>query len=178
MDLSVFGIPLGAPFGIPECEKVAVGTLTVYQQPTAVCYERLGSQEAIQNRSAVENESILIRYPAAEAPAVMNGGMAVGVIKDRILQGVRFNTRGVEVQDQVLAALREKFGNPGSTVPKQVQNTLGSTYDVLDAKWTSREVEILFRGVTSRVDTGFLGISMKQAVAPQQPASKPAGDEP
>ena len=174
-DLAVFGIPLGAEFEITECEKAVVGNITVYQAATATCFERLGSQDTVRDTTRVENGSVLIRYPGTDAPTVMSGGTAVGLVRGRILQGIRFNTRGVDVQDQVLAALTEKFGKPGSVAPKQVQNTLGSTFDVFDARWALPQAEIVFRSVASRIDTGFLGIDLKQTGDPQPRA--PGGQE-
>ena len=161
-DMTVFGIPLGARLQIAECEKRIVGTTTVYSTATAVCFQRLGSQDAVQATKPIENESILIKFPVTEAPPVMSGGAAVGLVMDGNLEGVAFNTRGVDSQDQVLDVLTQKFGKPTSRVPKQVQNTLGANFDVLDARWTLPQVEILFRSVTSRVDTGLLNIDTRK----------------
>jgi hypothetical protein len=38
---------------------------------------------------------------------------------------------------------------------------------VFDARWALPQAEILFRSVASRVDTGFLGIELKQTDEPQ-----------
>lgn len=155
---NVFGIPLGSALQISECDKRLVGGLTMYAPGAATCFERLGVQEKLRATSPVEDDSILIRFAANEAPAVMSGGAAIGLVVGGKLEGLAFNTRGTDAQSPVMDALKQTFGEPTSIGPKQVQNSLGETFDTFDAAWALPQVEILFRAVTARVDVGLLSV--------------------
>ncbi len=155
---AVFGIPLGSALQISECDKRLVGGLTMYAPGAATCFERLGVQEKLRATASVEDDSILIRFAANEAPAVMSGGAAIGLVVAGKLEGLTFNTRGTDAQSPVMDALKQTFGEPTSIGPKQVQNSLGETFDTFDAAWALPQVEILFRAVTARVDVGLLSV--------------------
>ena len=175
---TVFGVPLGAQLQISECGKKDVGGLTIYPPAAATCFERLGTQERVRATAPVENDSILIRFAAAEAPAVMSGGTGIGLVVNGRLEGLTFNTRGVDAQAQAMDALKQAFGEPTSIAPKLVENSLGQSFDSFDAVWKSPQVEILFRGVTSRVDVGLLSVAsargrdhrQQRAAGPVKPA--------
>jgi hypothetical protein len=160
---TVFGVPLGAPLQVSECVKKQLGGLTMYSPAAATCFERLGSQERVRPTAPVENDAILIRFAATEAPAVMSGETAIGLVVEGKLEGLTFNTRGIDAQAQVMDTLKQAFGAPTSIAPKLVENSLGQSFDSFDAAWTLPQVEILFRGVTSRVDVGLLSIDSARA---------------
>jgi hypothetical protein len=88
----------------------------------------------------------------------MSGGAAIGLVVGGKLEGLTFNTRGADAQAQVMDALKQTFGEPTSVAPKQVQNSLGETFDTVDATWGLPQVEIFFRAVTARVDVGLLSV--------------------
>ena len=135
-----------------------VGGLTMYAPGAATCFERLGDQGKLRATAPVEDDTILIRFAANEAPAVMSGGVATGLAVGGKLEGLTFNTRGTDAQAQVMDALKQTFGEPTSIAPKQVQNSLGETFDTVDATWGLPQVEIFFRAVTTRVDVGLLSV--------------------
>jgi hypothetical protein len=155
---TVFGIPLGSSLQVSECDKRLVGGLTMYAPGAVTCFERLGGQDKLRATAPVEDDSILIRFSADEAPAVMSGGVAIGLVVSGKLEGLTFNTRGTDAQTQVMDGLKQGFGEPTSVAPKQVQNSLGETFDTVDATWALPQVEILFRAVTARVDVGLLSV--------------------
>ena len=157
-NVSVFGMPLGLPLQVSECDKKLVGGLTMYAPGAATCFERLGDQGKLHATAPIEDDTILIRFAANEAPAVMSGGVATGLVVGGKLEGLTFNTRGTDAQAQVMDALKQNFGEPTSVAPKQVQNSLGETFDTVDATWGLPQVEIFFRAVTARVDVGLLSV--------------------
>ena len=156
---TVFGVPLGEQLQIHECGKKQLGGLTMYPPAAATCFERLGTQERLGATAPVENDSILIRFAATEAPAVMSGGAAIGLVVNGRLEGLTFNTRGADAQAQVMDTLKQSFGAPTSIAPKRVETGLGESFDSFDAAWKLPQAEILFRGVTSRVDVGLLSVA-------------------
>jgi hypothetical protein len=79
-NVTVFGMPLGTPLQVSECDKRLVGGLTMYAPGAATCFERLGGQDKLRATAPVEDDSILIRFSANEAPAVMSGGVAIGLV--------------------------------------------------------------------------------------------------
>ena len=174
MNATVFGMPLGSPLQVSECDKRAVGGLTMYAPGAATCFERLGGQDKLRATSPVEGDSILIRFAANEAPAVMSGGVAIGLIVGGKLEGLTFNTRGADVQAQVMDALKQTFGEPTSIAPKQVQNSLGETFDTFDAAWGLPQVEVLFRAVTARVDVGLLSVDTERGRDHRRQRAAPA----
>jgi hypothetical protein len=155
---TVFGIPLGSPLQVSECDKRLIGGSTMYAAGAATCFERLGAEDKLRASAPVEDDSILIRFSATDAPAVMSGGVAIGLVVGGKLEGLTFNTRGTDAQAQVMDALKQAFGEPTSVAPKQVENSLGETFDTFDATWALPQVEILFRAVTARVDVGLLSV--------------------
>ena len=155
---TVFGVPLGAHLQISECARQQVGGLTMYPPAAATCFERLGTQERVRATAPIENDAVLIRFAATEAPAVMSGGIAIALVVDGKVEGLTFNTRGIDAQPQVMDTLKQAFGDPTSIAPKRVENSLAQSFDSFDASWKLPQVEILFRGVTSRIDVGLLSI--------------------
>ena len=65
---------------------------------------------------------------------------------------------GIYTETLARLYLKQGFGEPTSVAPKQVQNSLGETFDTFDATWALPQVEILFRAVTARVDVGLLSV--------------------
>jgi len=158
-EIALFGVTLGAPFVLQECPKKELGGTTVYEQATAAtCFERFGSQEQLRATSPIATDAVMIRFAAADVPVVMSGNTAIGLVIDGNLEGCTFNTRGIDAQAQVLEVLKQNFGEPGSYARKQAQNVLGETYESFDATWTKPDADVLFRSVTSRIDTGLLNV--------------------
>jgi len=154
-DNSVFGLPLGSPFVLPECEKKIVGSTAFYGPPKVVCFERITNKN---DTKPIINDSVLIIFPISDKPSLISGTAVVGLVIDGNLEGIGFNTLGYSNQDLVLLKLKEKYGSPTSLVPKKVQNNFGATFDTFDAVWTLPELHILFQSVASSLSSGLVNI--------------------
>lgn len=141
--VSVFGIDLGAPLSVPECQggQPAVGRfafyLRNYKNPSGTpCYKRLSAQG---NNMPPVNETVHVQFPSGERLAAMNYDNIVVV---QLLEGkvafARFNTRGTVFQDDDLATFTAKFGKPAILESLPLQNGFGAKTTAISAGWKVR----------------------------------------
>lgn len=155
--LTIFGIPLAREISLPECARASYGYVIITSQ---VCIERLSPHR--EDGGPVVTETVFIHFPIDEVPVIVNGIKMSGRIIDGKLEGIGFNTKGVEDANMVLAQLKEKFGDADSIRPRVVRNRLGASFDVFDAEWRKQDVDILFKGVSRSLDSGLVSIETKK----------------
>lgn len=156
-DITIFGIPLGQDFSLPECAKASYGYDIGTNQ---TCFERLFARE--KQTGPIVTETVKIRFPIAKSPAIVNGGELIGRVIDGKLEGVGFNTMGIRNADIVLARLKEKYGEPEVFLPHVVKNRLGASFDVFDAAWSGQNIEVLFQSVSGSLDSGLVNVDTKK----------------
>jgi hypothetical protein len=114
VDRSVFGIPLGAKFSIPECPKQMFGkkqsaTISYTYPYSTVCFERISpSPEKLD--TPIINDTVYIRFPIDRRPSLVPTGTLVGGVVAGNLESIGFNTSGYSIQDVVLDELKKKYG--------------------------------------------------------------------
>jgi hypothetical protein len=156
-DITVFGIPLGQDLSLPECAKASYGYRIGTNQ---TCVERLFERE--KQTGPILTETVRIRFPIAESPAIVSGGVLIGRVIDGKLEGIGFNTMGTQNADTVLARLREKYGEPKVFQPRVVKNRLGASFDAFDAAWSGQNIEVRFQSVSGSLDSGLVNIDTKK----------------
>lgn len=148
VDTMVFGIPLGEPLKLPECDPLQLGsTLSVEPgAPTgftvaATCiYEvPLGGLVAallpFKIEGAAAGETITIMLAGDRCPAWLVSCAAAGVLNDGLLVAVEMTTRGRAVDQAVSKELRGKYGQRLLATEGTVRPTTGETFDVTTLEW-------------------------------------------
>jgi hypothetical protein len=153
-DQTVFGIQLGEPLSLPECERTGSGYSLLVK---AVCFESLSAIP-----SSEEMRTIRIRFPLNDSPNLVSGGVLLAQVIGGRLEGVGFNTAGLRNQEAALTALKQKYGEPRALVPKTVKNRLGASFETFDALWETPEIQVTFQSVASSLDSGLVNIDTRK----------------
>ena len=156
---TVFGLGLGAPLDLPQCDKRG--------RNSTVCWESTSSSRSNQS-DLLSNGSVTIRFPIGETPSIVSGGALIGQIIDGNLEGVGFNTRGVNNADFVLAELKNKYGAPSAFVTRVATNGAGVSHKVFDATWRTDGVAVVYQSVTRTFDVGLINIHTLKGAAEQR----------
>lgn len=168
---TVFGIKIGERLSIPECEKNLDRPLKPKEEDFnsgtyEFCYAQFG--HLFDNES---NTPPLITGEIHVEPTTMLGGPKLarlggfnGLIIDGVLEEIEFYTWGIEAQDIVFDALKEKYGKPFKYEPKNVQNKMGARYEAFDATWQFDDLNVIFFSVENKLDSGRVIISTDRAL--------------
>lgn len=156
-ETTVFGIPLGQDFSLPECKKKSYGYSIGTDQ---ICFERISGKE--KETGPIITESVMVRFPITEAPAIVKGNVLLARVIDGKLEGLAFDTMGIRNADIVLAKLKEKFGEPKVVLPGTVKNRLGASFETYDVAWSVQNIVVLFKSVTGSLDSGLVHIDTRK----------------
>jgi hypothetical protein len=156
--VAVFGITLGVPSSLPECEKMpgiaSAPSLDFGYKPVQaiVCHD------APSRIPGEAWDSETIRFPLDALPKGAAHGTVEAMLLDGKVAGLKFWTSGVESQDYVLGLLTDKFGKPDDVLRKPVQNMAGASFQDITAIWVKPEARVTFLGTVGRLDTGMVTI--------------------
>jgi hypothetical protein len=158
-DMTAFGLKLGEPFTIPECERMSYG----YSLSTkALCYQK--SEYPFKKRDKktppppLVTDFVSLMFPVREIPDVVAGLDVQALVIDGRLESVAFSTLGITNQERILGKLKEKYGEPTLLQPEKVQNRMGAQYETFTATWKFPNLNITFEGVQSTLDNGVVRI--------------------
>ena len=166
---TVFGIPFGKNLNIKECNKSYdfQHNLEYSMGDKTICFQHAKQQET--SCSPLAHESIRICYPNNSAPMMLLLGNNIdpksimvcmsAIIENNMLEGIRFNTSGIEFQSIAFDKLTEKYGTPTKTNNNIVQNKLGAKFDVLNANWVLDNLFVKLHSSSTRLDEGYIEIS-------------------
>lgn len=158
---TVFGIELGKPLSLPECaRKESYGISTYVSQVDAACFKNY------QNPYMYGGHTVRwVLFPDGEKPSIVSGGVVVAFEVGGTVEGIEFDTNGIESQGSVMEALVGKFGKPKNVVKHNVQSIGGAKFDSVFATWAVSGVAVQFFGTLSRLDTGRVIINTKSGAA-------------
>lgn len=166
---SVFGLSLGEKLAMPECPHETKGGVNLYIDTSAVaafdgrtlskqtCFEHWDT--ALVGQPA-RTEKVGIEFPEGESPSI--AAKVSALVIDGLLESVFFSTAGFSTQDQVLVALRKKYGTPTKTSETKKQNALGAVFSSHFAVWKFANLTVEFRGTTDQIDDGLVNIDTKK----------------
>jgi hypothetical protein len=146
-DRTMFGIELGARFGLPQCGPEDGS------YPARRCFVK--NPEAA---AAGVGHDYRVFLPSAGTPAYVRGELMVSVI-DGIVESVHINTWGFEAQHGALSALKKQFGEPTRTGLKAGKNTSRYRHRVRTAEWDFNDFSVVFDGVKGSIDWGLIKVS-------------------
>jgi hypothetical protein len=157
--ISVFGIPLGDNFALPQCAdqypiKVSA-TCWTYEFPSA------------SGSPATDETHNFRRLHFANPPAL---GAAINTyVENGVTQFFTMETDGISSQDYVMAQLTSKFGKPSKFEKVRVQNRMGASYEADRAEWSSSQFFVQFDadasdggGHAGTLDKGWISITTQK----------------
>lgn len=132
--ITVFGLRMGAPLDIPECEKQGY----TYKKPA------LGScQGAFQGEEPKGGQETARKYLVAfsepQQPAIVAGNLMATTLDGKLVS-IEFSTAGPVAAPFVMDALREKFGADSKSEKYRLTNRLGISTEHLSAEWSTKYV--------------------------------------
>lgn len=153
-DMAVFGIDLGKPIQLSECESETKYGYTSYKS--------LVSKTCVQNKwykyLGYEKEVRTATFTRDECPYFVMGCQITLLEIDDNLEGVEFSTHGLQDQEAVFSALTEKYGKPSHYNKSRVQNKMGASFDSILASWKRGGIFVTMYGTFLRLDDGRVTI--------------------
>jgi hypothetical protein len=157
---SVFGLILGEPLALPDCESSVVAGVKFYEPVAkATCVEEAkplaGYGQPVRR----------VNFNPKQAPPYMKHWRVFPLETDGKLIGVHFLTPGVSAQEVVFDALKAKYGKPSSVQRIAVQNGFGAVFESLEAEWLLPSVQVKFYGTVGKISTGEVFIDLPEAAS-------------
>lgn len=131
---TVFGLRMGAPLDIPECDKQGY----MYQKPAiGSCQGAFQGEESRDSQMAVSR--YVVAFAEAQQPAIVVGNLLATTLEGK-LTSIEFSTAGPVAAPFVMDALREKFGAESKSEKYRLTNRLGISTEHLSAEWSTKSV--------------------------------------
>jgi hypothetical protein len=166
---TVFGMDLHKPFGVPECRYTRLGKTSGYyiQSLDSVCYELINENDPNAGKHApISYDTVKIDWPIALKPQLVGGpGFALAKIMDGNLEGVSFNTMGIQSQERDLQLLIDKFGEPTVKNQQTVQNGYGAKFSAVRVSWEIDDLVVSYDSAPGSINSGLVHIESVRAAA-------------
>lgn len=154
-DMKVFGIDLGKPLALPECEFTkAYKNAYVYSfKDTEICFQHQPAhlEDVWQLTAPVStpavNETVKITFPLNNQPSIGVGDLQATIINGN-LEGISMETGGPSLADYDLETLVKKYGEPTVLQRGTASNLMGATLPTVMAIWDSPRLVVTFNSVT------------------------------
>lgn len=155
--VTVWGLTFLEPLSVPECLLLRPRRMEPRYSPanttTELCFER-----NLTNTGSVAplgDENVILRWPIPVRPAMVNGTTMAAYLLDGRLERLAFSTDGYASQENDLAELTQKFGEPAAQTTVTKQNAFGAQYESITAHWAVGDgITVTFTGTTHRIDEG------------------------
>lgn len=164
---TIFGMGLHKPFAVPECRYTRLGKTSGYyiQLPDGACYELMSDKDPNAGKNApIANDTVKIQWWVTVSPKLVAGN-AVATIMDGNLEGISFNTLGIESQERDMQLLIDKYGTPTVTNQQTLQNGYGAKFGAVRATWEIDDLVVSYVSASSRIDSGWICIESLRAAA-------------
>jgi hypothetical protein len=158
-DMTVFGLTLGEPFPLPECEKKG-GNYEYNTIQPQLCTKRLPTVKRLPTIGGPFREAtiVVVSFPKGQFPKIAEFESVKAMVIGGVLEGVSFNTGGAKKTNDVLGTLREKYGQPTDFIQRTFRNRLGVTTSGFSVTWESTDLEVIFHSMTVYDDDGTVYI--------------------
>ena len=163
--MTVFDLPLQQPFALSECPYTHITKKAGYYNPPAsgVCYQ--STNDAIAGtHAAITNDTVKIVWKTSPK-LVSDPFFALGTIIDGNLEGVSFNTMGVQAQERDMDLLTAKFGTPSKVLKPTMQNGYGVQYVALNAEWRLEDIVVSYSSAMSSLTSGVVIVDTTKSAA-------------
>jgi hypothetical protein len=180
-DMTVFGLELGKPPSIPECEITKVGKkkYDYGYKDKAACFVRLDNADFLSRpvmkdsaSAPLGDETIAIRFPQ---PPRISVGEVRGTVINGKLERLRITTGGgPSFADADMADLTKKYGEPSVLEQGTGMNLLGARIPTVRAIWEKSELTVTCRSVRPD-DMEFGDLEIETPTAAKAEPAKPQG---
>lgn len=161
---AVFGIQLGRPLNVPECDRSAI-SIQRAADAAGTCFRKLYSFDPDGRKG-----DAAIAFPTADAPAWLSGAY-VTRSSDESVESILVETIIKADQLQVMRDLVAKYGKPASSNTAIMRNALGEQWPVVSATWTDGAARVLFTSAVTPSSTGTIKVTTG-APKPEPPPAK------
>jgi hypothetical protein len=163
---TVFGIELRKPFTVPECSFTRIKSAGYYGPATnGPCYELIIGDDNKGKKLPVSTDRVMVTWPLGSMPKPMTGIYAIASIIDGTLEGISFNTLGIQSQERDLQMLTEKYGKPGSIDQPTMQNGYGAKFVAIRAQWNVDDIVVAFESAGGSSNSGIVHIDTLKGAA-------------
>lgn len=161
--MDFLGIGLGQPLTVAECplEDSRFASFTrykIYVDPALrPCFKSRTAPG--QGLSSLPGGTGTLNLELGAVPHVIDGTFATVTLVNGAPEKITAFTRGHAVQDQALELLIQKYGKPTELKTEEVQNRMGATFGAMHAEWKLDGLSVLFFGIGTKIDTGYIVVS-------------------
>lgn len=167
--LDVVGLGLGSEYKFPQCSlhklygrNAPKFYSTVPSGTSCWKYETRGPEPGSAPPATYR---AVLTLSGNRVPSGMRWqNIRVLVVEGRIA-GVRIETSGLKVQNDILQRLTEKYGTPAEVVRTKLQNNMGATFEDITAVWVFDDLRVVLVGMANRIDTGVVSVLTPAAIA-------------
>lgn len=133
-NLIVFGIRLGLPTSqLPSCGNNA--------EITEPCFATKGSD-------TLEPDYNVVEFAPSYTPLIATSALRLFIYRGNIIDGVAFDTGGIETQSNVEESLIKKYGPPTEKKRITLENKFGAEFDEIKDTWDLSDIHVFFEGVS------------------------------
>jgi hypothetical protein len=152
--MSAFGLDIGKPLTLALCPGIgATKIVDLVQKQT--CFEQA---------SKYSNDRAKVHFGIQEVPSIIKGSVINVTLIDDQLEGLSFDTPGLEAKDRILGVLTEKYGAPTKFYKESLQNSFGARYESFFAEWDRPELYVVYTPAAGGdIKRGFIRIETQRA---------------
>lgn len=157
----VFGVKLGQ-----ERDKAKFPSCSSLVGLTSTCYSSYPFKRVVLARK--------------EAPNYVKDNIVYVTEIDNKIEKIQVLTNGYQDQEKVFKVLVEKYGKPSNYWTSKSSNAFGRVVDSMQAIWSFGDIEVIFVGISNRIDKGGIGFTTKKfrEYEAQQQLSKKSKERP
>jgi hypothetical protein len=86
-------------------------------------------------------------------------------VLDHNIEAISFSTGGLDTNESVLAALREKYGQPAAIHTTPMQNAFGAQFQAIVAIWHVGDITVTYEAGNLDMTSGSVEIATSQGEA-------------
>jgi hypothetical protein len=158
--ISLYGITVGEPLSIQSC---GTGRETI-------CWTAVS--DSLAKITPPGTTMRQVNFGSASQPRISRYPFFQLMLIDGVVEDITVFTKGVDVQDEALSQLIEKFGKPSDQQVRTVQNRMGARFDYVVASWRAADVTVTYTGFSGTLDNGRISVTSPKALEKIAQASR------
>lgn len=156
---TVYGLRLGEPLSLAECQKARIAGRLTYVNPTAnACVQTIIDVREQPIDLTDLNATLLIAFPPSQTLTGSAYSRISGVVRAGRLEAVTISTQGYSNQDLVFDDLLGKYGQPTSSAKLPLTGSGATFRGGITAIWRKPDLVVEFMGVSGGAHTGTLRV--------------------
>lgn len=158
VDMMVLGMPMGEPLRLPPCPTTVTGSSSLanvlagmertFATPKTTC-------QNLSETSTSGRNDLSIKFPPDRCPEWLNIlCLTSGVLYNGRLAQLVLGTRGLDVEENLVRLLREKYGKPSSSRRVTWSNNVGGRWEAEELTWDLKDLHVVFAPMSGTRETG------------------------